>query len=185
MKNTKLATLALFAALAPAAAQAQIFTAPIYAQQQPLYPYAVPQQQTPHYLQPQGRGLVQADYERFRARRGKPTNHALVEELRRRGKVERSVKNTTVVVREKPIVIEKKRYVDDTRVIERRHYVEDAPVKPRSKRSRAVADNEIDLKSEKGRVIRAEAEVTILGPDRMSIRLFRKRGGANANARAE
>jgi hypothetical protein len=184
MKNTKIATLALFAALGPAAAQAQIYTAPVYAQQPPLYPYAV-QQQAPVYVQPQGRGLVQADYERFRARRSKPTNHALVEELRRRGKVEQSVKNTTVVVREKPIVIEKKRYVDDTRVIERRRYVEDEPAKPRGKRGRAVADDEIDLKSEKGRVIRAEAEVTIIGPDRMSIRLFRKRNGANANARAE
>lgn len=184
MKNTKLVTLALFAALAPAAAQAQIYAAPVYTQQAPLYPYAV-QQQAPQYVQPQGRGLVQADYERFRARRGKPTNHALVEELRRRGKAERTEKNTTVVVREKPVVIEKKRYIDDTRVIERRHYVEDEPAKPRGKRGRAVADEEIDLKSEKGRTIRAEAEVTILGPDRMSIRLFRKRNGAGANARAE
>lgn len=184
MKNTKLAMLALFAALSPAVAQAQIYTAPVYAQQAPLYPYAV-QQQAPVYAQPQGRGLVQADYERFRARRGKPTNHALVEELRRRTKADRVVKNTTVVVREKPIVIEKKRYVDDTRVIERRRYVEDEPAKPRGKRGRTVADDEIDLKSEKGRVIRAEAEVTIIGPDRMSIRLFRKRHGANANARAE
>ncbi len=185
MKNTKLATLVLFAALSPAAAQAQIYSAPVYAQQAPLYPYAV-QQQAPVYVQPQSRGLVQADYERFRARRGKPANHALIEELRRRGNAERSVKNTTVVVREKPIVIEKKRYVDDTRVIERRHYVEDAPAKPsRAKRGHAVADDEIDLKSQQGRVIRAEAEVTIIGPDRMSIRLFRKRHGANANARAE
>jgi hypothetical protein len=35
------------------------------------------------------------------------------------------------------------------------------------------------------RVIRAEAEVTILGPDRMSIRLFRKQNGrAKAEAAA-
>jgi hypothetical protein len=32
-------------------------------------------------------------------------------------------------------------------------------------------------------VIRAEAEVTIIGPDRMSIRLFRKRDGSDANAK--
>jgi len=32
------------------------------------------------------------------------------------------------------------------------------------------------------RVIRAEAEVTILGPDRMGIRLFRKRTGPEAKA---
>jgi hypothetical protein len=38
----------------------------------------------------------------------------------------------------------------------------------------------------KARIIRAEAEVTILGPDRMSIRLFRKGGrGADAKASAE
>jgi hypothetical protein len=34
----------------------------------------------------------------------------------------------------------------------------------------------------KKRVIKADAEVTILGPDRMSIRLFRKGGGDDANA---
>lgn len=178
MKN-KLATLALFAVLAPVGAQAQLY-APGYAQQAPLYPYV---QQSQQVERP--RGLVQADYERFRSRkRSKPVDPALIEELRRRHNVERRVKNTTVVVREKPIIIEKKRYVDDTRVIERRRYVEDAPVKRRMGR---VAEEEslVDLKSEKGRVIRAEAEVTIIGPDRMSIRLFRKRNGSNANARVD
>jgi hypothetical protein len=34
------------------------------------------------------------------------------------------------------------------------------------------------------RTIRAEAEITILGPDRMSIRLFRRQDGVDANARA-
>jgi hypothetical protein len=33
------------------------------------------------------------------------------------------------------------------------------------------------------RTIRAEAEITILGPDRMSIRLFRKQDGGDANAK--
>ena len=37
----------------------------------------------------------------------------------------------------------------------------------------------------KKRVISADAEITILGPDRMSIRLFRKSGSAKANAKAE
>jgi hypothetical protein len=35
------------------------------------------------------------------------------------------------------------------------------------------------------RVIGAEAEITILGPDRMNIRLFRKGGGRKANASAD
>ena len=49
----------------------------------------------------------------------------------------------------------------------------------------ATAGRPAKGKAEK-RVIRAEAEVTILGPDRMSIRLFRKRkGGADAKAEAE
>ncbi|MDI3468102.1 MAG: hypothetical protein OJF62_000165 [Pseudolabrys sp.] len=34
------------------------------------------------------------------------------------------------------------------------------------------------------RVIHAEAEVTILGPDRMNIRLYRKRDGLDASAKA-
>jgi hypothetical protein len=34
------------------------------------------------------------------------------------------------------------------------------------------------------RTIRAEAEITILGPDRMSIRLFRRQEGGDANAKA-
>ena len=39
--------------------------------------------------------------------------------------------------------------------------------------------------SGKQRVIRAEAEVTILGPDRMNIRLFRKGRGTSVNAPAD
>jgi hypothetical protein len=37
----------------------------------------------------------------------------------------------------------------------------------------------------KQRVIRAEAEVTILGPDRMNIRLFRKGQGSSVKAPAD
>jgi hypothetical protein len=89
------------------------------------------------------------------------------------------------------MVIEHERVVDDPpRVIERRHYVEDAPSAPRQHTARIETDvkpqREAKGKTEKKRVIRAEAEVTILGPDRMSIRLFRKRaGGADAKAEAE
>jgi hypothetical protein len=112
---------------------------------------------------------------------------ALIEQLRHRGgkTIKRDVINTTRIVREKPIVIEHQRVVDDPpRVIVRRHYVEDQP-KPRKR----VATVEGDVAPPRGaardgkaRVIRAEAEVTILGPDRMTIRLFRKRA---TNAKAE
>lgn len=118
---------------------------------------------------------------------------ALIEELRRRGKnnskTKTAVINTTKVVREKPVVIETKRYVDDPpRVIERHHVVEDKPV--RSKGKRVVVEDadgatRPDKDDGKKRVISADAEITIIGPDRMSIRLFRKSGSAKANAKAE
>jgi hypothetical protein len=114
---------------------------------------------------------------------------ALIEELRHRTarKPDGKVIHTTKIVQDPPIVIEHRRVVDDPpRVIERRHYVEDTPHGPR------VAAVESGTAERAGReegrnakrVIRAEAEVTILGPDRMSIRLFRKRGtDAQAKAR--
>jgi hypothetical protein len=119
----------------------------------------------------------------------KPVDHALIEELRKRT-VKRTVINTTRIVRDPPVVIETKRYVDDPpRVIERHHVVEDEPVGPRRKPS-VVAEREPEkpatAKDDKVRIIRAEAEVTILGPDRMSIRLFRKgQAGSKAKAQAE
>jgi hypothetical protein len=112
---------------------------------------------------------------------------ALIEQLRHRArkKVQRDVINTTRIVREKPIVIEHERVVEDPpRVIVRKHYVEDAPA-----RRKRMATVETEVAPPQGaehggkaRVIRAEAEVTILGPDSMTIRLFRKRA---TNARAQ
>ena len=65
-------------------------------------------------------------------------------------------------MREKPLIIVTRRVVDDpTKVITRRHYVDDAPV---------------GVRNVEPRVIHADAEITILGPDRMSIRLVRKPG---------
>ena len=132
------------------------------------------------------------------ARRMPHNDPALIEELRRRhaGKGKHEVVNTTKIVREKPVVIEHERIVDDPpRIIERRHYVDDEgriESAPPARRQR-TAKIETEVKPERSakgkaekRVIRAEAEVTILGPDRMSIRLFRKRkGGADAKAEAE
>ena len=50
---------------------------------------------------------------------------------------------------------------------------------------RVVEDAGAPRENGKQRVIRAEAEVTIIGPDRMNIRLFRKEQGSNAKSRAE
>lgn len=132
---------------------------------------------------------------------------------KRAGTVSTEVVNTTRVVREKPVVIEHERVVDDPpRVIERRHITEDAPGRGLIKHRREVGREDVVIEpggapaekkrsakakrvlreartnepkeSAGKRVIRAEAEVTILGPDRMSIRLFRKgqKTGRDANA---
>jgi hypothetical protein len=131
------------------------------------------------------------------ARRMTHNDPALIEKLRRRhaGRIKHEVVNTTKIVRDKPVVIEHERVVDDPpRIIERRHYVDDAGrIEPAPRPRQRTAKIETGVTPErpakgKGekRVIRAEAEVTILGPDRMSIRLFRKRkGGADAKAEAE
>lgn len=124
--------------------------------------------------------------------------------------VKTTVINTAKTVRDKPVVIEHERLVDDPpRVIERRHITEDKPGRGIIKQRHEVATEDVVIepggprrvarhseakrfeakRSGKGkaeardnskRVIRAEAEVTILGPDRMSIRLFRKGRDANA-----
>lgn len=95
--------------------------------------------------------------------------------------VKREIIHTTKVVRLPPVVIERRRVVDDPpRVIERYTYEDGTPAEPRRKRAqiehRGMGEHEPKKRrgGEEKRVIRAEAEVTVLGPDRMSIRLFRK-----------
>jgi hypothetical protein len=123
----------------------------------------------------------------------KPVDRALVEELRKRtqsknkeSEEKEAAVNTTKIVRDAPVVVEHKRHVDDPpRVIERRHIVDHESARAKCKRgivencdtgSRASGDDA------KKRVIDADAEITILGPDRMSIRLFRKGHGPSAKA---
>jgi hypothetical protein len=131
------------------------------------------------------------------------------------GSISTEVVNTKKIVRNKPVVIEHEHVVDDPpRVIERRHITEDAPGRGLLHPRREVGEEEVVIqpggsqserpakgkhvvhqaiiekagKTKEGgtrRVIRAEAEVTILGPDRMSIRLFRKGHGDDANAEAQ
>jgi hypothetical protein len=136
----------------------------------------------------------------------KPANRALIEELERRMEAKRRVADATKIVRDPPVVIVHKRVVDDPpRVIERRHVAEDVPsssrglIRPRDEieidpplpppAGHAAVKRTAQGKPKRGaadekRVIHAEAEVTILGPDRMSIRLYRKRG-SEADAEAQ
>ena len=125
----------------------------------------------------------------------KPVDHALVEELRQRHQSKDNV-NTTQVVRDPPVVRETRRVVDDPpRVITRKHIIED---QPDGSQTMTVEDDAPPVQQRKSapvqrpsrddgkkRVIQADAEVTILGPDRMMIRLFRKGQGPKANARAD
>ena len=197
--------LVVAAVLMPAGAQAQWYSS--VASPPPLYPYAV-RTDRPYAVEVAPNTYViqrpaarrQSHVQTGNANvavatrgRGK-TDSALIDELRKRPKVTRPVMETTTVVREKPVVIETKRYVDDPpRVIERYNVVDDkvADAKPARAKSKRVATAETGDapvadkrkgKDEVKRVINAEAEITILGPDRMSIRLFRKGSKANASA---
>jgi hypothetical protein len=114
-------------------------------------------------------------------------HHSVGKRIAKHGVVE-----TKTIVHEKPVVVETRRVVNDPpRVIERRHYVEDAPASPAAARQKPAAaearvTGALDKRGDgKQRVIHAEAEVTILGPDRMSIRLFRKRAVRDAKASAD
>ena len=199
--SRNMAMLVLAAAgLQPAVAQAQWYSS--VSNQPPLYPYAAPSNQ-PYAVQVAPNMYVirrPEDAQQLPQRRHKAApaparsmtrskvDPALVEELRNRPKVNRSVINTTKVVRGEPVVIETKRYVDDPpRIVERYVDVNGKPIRSKSGRvSTAVVDAPV-IDAPKGkndvkRVISAEAEITILGPDRMNIRLFRKGHKANASA---
>jgi len=116
----------------------------------------------------------------------KPADRALIEELRKREGVKQTVINTKKIVREKPIVHVTTRVVEDPpRVIERRHVVDELP-QPPARYQAPAGESSKSGKSKSAdsdkRVIDADAEITILGPDRMSIRLIRKRGEPQAKA---
>ena len=189
-------------------AQAQ-YDGGAYAQPAPLYPYAVrgerpyaievapntyeirrsaPARAYPYMRGQAGNPAVERKAPAFDRPR-KPADRGLIEELRQRSPAKRTVINTKKIVHDKPVVIETERVVDDPpRVIERRHVVEDEPVRPRRKHAAPQhRDSNSGMGGDDGkkRVIQADAEVTILGPDRMSIRLFRKGQGPKSNARAD
>jgi hypothetical protein len=130
---------------------------------------------------------------------------ALIDDLAKRH-LKTKVTHTTKTVREKPVLIEHERVVDDPpRIIERRHITEDAPGRGLIRQRREVGAEEVVIqpggrktaverrakskrtarRANTKRVIRANAEVTIFGPDRMIIRLFRKGHGGDANAEVQ
>jgi hypothetical protein len=261
------AIIAAAAALVPAGARAQWYSS--YPRQAAAYPYgAQPQQHYAVEVAPGTYVIRHPKAERQRAARAERAapertrarvhnDPALIGELRKHSRikrshvkharaerkidrtVERTVKRKVKVVREKPVVVVHKRYVDDPpRVIVRQRVIDDLPrgrglfspppqqivrdlppvqVSPapvplppswhresrrveRHHKLRHAEHRKIEhykaarhvegrkvvvVRSELGgklgdkRTIHAEAEVTIRGPDRMTIRLYRK-GGAKA-----
>lgn len=138
----------------------------------------------------------------------KPVDHALVQELRQRVQkknahqasvepAKKSTTNTTKIIRHAPVVRETHRYVDDPPRVIDRVTVDDSEETPNRgllTQPRGGTQRNIDIAPPRAvtapadkspRVIAADAEVTILGPDRMSIRLFRKGQGPLAKARAD
>lgn len=204
MINIKTASLAIWLAVLATAAQAQSIIQ--YADSQgygyrtePLYPYAPPQRSTMRTEKPRVETRASAN--------AKPTSKvdpALIAELRRKRKpgttssskpkrgddVTASIEKNpdskkftkTTIVREKPVVRTNYRVVEHPPIVVQREISEDQlaegsghpPAPPQGVPHGAPLG---------ARTIRAEAEITILGPDRMSIRLFRRQDGSDANAR--
>ena len=143
----------------------------------------------------------------------KPVDHALVQELRQRVQKnsadqasaevpQKSTTNTssTKIIRHTPVVRETRRYVDDPPRVIDRVTVDDSEETPNRgllTQPRGGTQRNIDIAIQPDvepaprrgndnarRVIAADAEVTILGPDRMTIRLFRKGQGPLAKAKS-
>jgi hypothetical protein len=148
--------LALAVLLMPAAAQAQYYGARGLP---PLYPYE---------LQPGEPYAVEVAPGTYVIHHPRPRHGSHVPKS--------TVVTTAKVVRERPIVIEHTRVVQDPpRVIVRKHEVVEPPAKPRPKPVAEISVSaKLPSKARPGRVIHADAEVTILGPDRMTIQLYRK-----------
>ena len=184
-------------------AQAQYVSS--YAQPAPLYPYVVQPQYYPQpypYVQSPHVRSVPREHSAPRAsapqRKVSKTDPVLVEELRSKGRKKKSEKDTIVVdkkeieidkkvvVREKPVVRRHIRVVDNPPIVVRREIDENGQVlsEQRVPPVQAQVPNQAPALMGGGRVIHAEAEVTILGPDRMNIRLYRKNDGRDAQAKA-
>jgi hypothetical protein len=211
MTGSKFIIAAAIVLSAASTAQAQYYAqpAPLYpyvAQQQ--YAYPQPQyapQPYPYVQSPNVRHVPQQYQPRAsQPRKVSKTDPALVDELRKGHKKKKVVVDDRkkdkkevvvidkddkkvaidkkVVVREKPVVRKRIRVVDDPPIVVRREIDENGQVI--SQQSQAQILPPATPGHGGGRVIHAEAEVTILGPDRMNIRLYRKSDGREANAKA-
>ena len=188
--SRKLAAFVLAAAaVAGSEARAQYYSS-VQQSPPPLYPYATaPRAAQPYAVEvAPGTYVIQRPSEtetavhRHRAQRPAPAakplrtrnDPRLIEELRQRAASKTPTVSTTKIVRHKPKVVETTRYVDDPpRVVERYTVVDDADGEKKVVAEAPAADKRKSGKNER-RVIQADAEITILGPDRMTIQLFRK-----------
>jgi hypothetical protein len=175
----------------------------------PLYPYAVPRDQpyavevapntyfirrpsaarTNSYVRGRhANNPVRVQSAPARDRRHGKARRALIEEMQHRSRIKRTAVNATMIVRDPPVVIETRRGVENPpRVIQRQHGTKDKLIRSRDKRMAVAKQDSAKHKfraGDKNRVVRADAEVTILGPDRMIIKLFRI-GGYKAKVRAD
>ncbi len=156
----------MLAGLALAALPAASASAQTYAQPQAIDPYAPPQGSYT-YVMPAPQAGRTYPYVGPRQEMQVPHYYAYPHAPRATAKVVHRPANE--VVDERPLPRKHKRLADEV----------DAPVKPRVAVKPAPLTR-ADITGSTGRVIRAEAEVTIIGPDRMSIRLFRKRNAGPA-----
>lgn len=163
-------------------------------QPEPLYPYVQPQ------YAPQGYPYVRTvPAQAAPPQRVSKTDPALIEELRKtRHKKKKEIvtvekkankaEDKKIKVGNKEIKIDKKIVVREKPVV-RKHYrvIDDPPIVVQREIDESQLPSAPPPRAEHpatGRIIHAEAEVTILGPDRMSIRLYRKQDGRDANAKA-
>ncbi|HZL40409.1 MAG TPA: hypothetical protein VFC45_09025 [Pseudolabrys sp.] len=173
------AVLIAAATILPASgASAQWFSSNPNSSPPPLYPYVAPAQRASavkvalptHVIhrpsekqsEPRRQTHVQKQAStppvRMRKQKHRKIDPALIEELRKRSRIKRAIVNTTRIVEEKPVI-----------------------------KSEGSGGAHIIYRGGKdeARVISADAEVTILGPDRMSIQLFRKGSRPKAEAQPE
>jgi hypothetical protein len=201
LKKQNLIALAVATVFSAGTAHAQYYTQPAplypYVVQQPQYSYPQPQYAQPYpYVQTQHVRPVRRDSAEPRAsepsRKVSKTDPVLIEELRKRGHKKKDVviserkKDIEIdkkrIVREKPVVRNHIRIVDDPPIVVQREISEDGQVLS-EQRVPAAQAQVVPAPVSGGRVIHAEAEVTILGPDRMNIRLYRKYVGRDAQAK--
>jgi hypothetical protein len=202
LKKQNLIALTVASVVFGGTAHAQYYTQPAplypYVVQQPQYSYPQPQYAQPYpYVQTQPVRSVRGNSAQPRAsepsRKVSKTDPALVDELRKRGHKKKEIvlseskKDIEIdkkrIVREKPVVRNHIRVVDDPPIVVQREISEDGQVLSEQRVPTAQAQV-VPAPVSGGRVIHAEAEVTILGPDRMNIRLYRKNDGRDAQAKA-